>query len=97
MQQTGAVEQSSEAFFSQIPFQKVDHEGGIGGDNSIIKHRCAEVLAPSPLDIRECLQWIFCRSEAERATLIYALAEYSNYWLDKIIVSDDLKVFLLTH
>lgn len=36
-------------FFSTIPWDKVYHEGGLGGDHSIIGHRCAEVLAATPL------------------------------------------------
>ena len=31
-------------FLATIPWEKVYHEGGLGGDHSIIAHRCAEVL-----------------------------------------------------
>jgi len=49
--QTGVIEGSTTAFFLNIPFDKVYHEGGIGGDRSITSHRCGEVLAPSPMAI----------------------------------------------
>lgn len=71
--QTGAIEQNTETFFQTIPFEKVYHEGALGGDRSIIAHRCAEVLAPSPLTLEGKLKWIYCRSEAEKMTLLQAL------------------------
>ena len=91
--QTGAIENSTECFFKNIPFSKVYHEGGIGWDRNINSHRCAEVLAPSPMRLDDKLRWIYCRSEAERATLIAALGKNAMVWGKKIIISDDLKVF----
>lgn len=91
--QKGEIEQSAEADFMQIPFEKVYHEGGIASDSSIIGHRCAEVLAPSPMDIGKSLKWVYCRSEAERTTLVQELGEVSDGLLNKIKVSDDLRVF----
>ncbi len=91
--QSGVVENSSEAFFRAIPFEKVYHEGGTGGDRSIITRRCAEVLAPSPLSLEGKLRWVYCRSEAERATLLQALSASASQWDKKIRISDDLKVF----
>ncbi len=91
--QTGAIEMSEVEDFEKIPFEKVYHEGGIGGDRMIVSHRCAEVLAPSPLNIHNCLRWIYCRSVAERATLMHALEDRRQWWDKYIRVSDDLKVF----
>lgn len=91
--QSGAIENSSEAFFRAIPFDKVYHEGGTGGDRSIITRRCAEVLASSPLLLDDKLRWVYCRSDAERATLLQALSASASKWEKKIRVSDDLKVF----
>jgi hypothetical protein len=48
MQLGSADPNDSEVYFSTIPFEKVFHEGGTGGDRSITEHRCAEVLAESP-------------------------------------------------
>lgn len=81
-------------FFEAIPFDKVYHEGNTWGDRSIIDHRCAEVLAESGLSLSEHLQWVYCRSPAERATLVHLLGNaLASVWMKKIIVSDDLKLF----
>lgn len=93
MQVSGAEPNDSEVYFSSIPFEKVFHVGGIGGDRSIIEHRCAEVLAASPLPLAGTLQWIYCRTLPERDTLCDMLGPYSANWLRKIVVSDDLLVF----
>jgi hypothetical protein len=92
--QTGAIEQESEEFFSSIPFDKVYHDSA-HDDPSITKHRCAEVLAPSPLKIGGLLQWIYCRSEAEKETLLAAIPPAS--WHKRVVVSDDLRVFHKRH
>ncbi|MCK9914056.1 hypothetical protein MXD81_33375, partial [Microbacteriaceae bacterium K1510] len=76
-----------------IPFQKVFHEGGIGGDHSITDHKCAEVLVSSPLPLEGTLQWIYCRSVAERDTLLYLLGAQAHKWTDRTQVSTDLVVF----
>lgn len=91
--QTGVVEGDTEAYFNDIPFLKVFHEGGTGGDASITKHRCAEVLPASPMNLDGTLQWIYCRSEAEKAFLIHLLGADAVRWLPRILVSDDLRVF----
>jgi hypothetical protein len=93
MQRSTALVGDDLAFLSAIPWEKVYHEGGLGGDYSIIAHRCAEVLAVSPLGLIDCLQWIYCRSEAERDTLLHYLGEAEDYWRAKIRVSDDIRVF----
>jgi ssDNA thymidine ADP-ribosyltransferase, DarT len=93
MQQGSAEPSNSEEYFSEIPFGKVYHEGGIGDDRTIIEHRCAEVLAPSPLRLEDTLQWIYCRSEAERDTLVLALGANAERWVSSILVSEDIKVF----
>lgn len=79
--------------FQKIDFSKVYHEGGIGGDYSIIPARCAEVLASSPLEIDQHLQFILCRSQAERKTLLHALGGDASKWADRIRASDDIQVF----
>ncbi|HWA18752.1 MAG TPA: DarT ssDNA thymidine ADP-ribosyltransferase family protein [Devosia sp.] len=91
--QAGPATGENDAFFATIPFDKVYHEGGISGDHSIIFHRCAEVLVPSPMLIAPSLQWIYCRSEAERGMLLYLLGAQAGTWEPRTIVSDDLKVF----
>lgn len=93
MQKDEASPGDTEEYFSSIPFEKVYHEGGIGGDYSIISHRCAEVLAPSPLPLEEALQWIYCRSIAEKETLLEMLGADAEIWSKKIIISNDVLVF----
>jgi ssDNA thymidine ADP-ribosyltransferase, DarT len=93
MQGGDAEIQESEEQFGQIPFEKVYHEGGIGGDRSIIEHRCAEVLTPTPLSLEQNLEFTYCRSEAEKETLLYQLRDAPWDYSDLIRVSQDLRVF----
>ncbi|MDC7746215.1 DarT ssDNA thymidine ADP-ribosyltransferase family protein [Rhizobium binxianense] len=79
-------------YFGSIPFAKVYHMGGTSHDMSIIQHRCAEVLAASPMPLSETMQWVYCRSTAERETLIYHLRGLQIDW-SRLVISDDLKVF----
>lgn len=83
----------TEKYFSDIPFAKVYHEGGTGGDRTIIEHRHAEVLATSPMSLAETLQWVYCRTKAERVTLLYLLGPRADDWASKILVSEDLSLF----
>ncbi len=84
----------SEDYFSKIPFEKVFHEGNIGGDRTIIDHRCA---ASSPLPLANNLQWIYCRTAAERDTLISMLGDKQSDWASRILISDDLLLFERRH
>lgn len=93
MQSFGTTDGDDEEFFNQIDFSKVYHEGGINGDYTIINVRCAEVLAPSPMDISGTLQAVICRSHAERAFLIDMMRGRADHWHPRIRVSDDLRVF----
>lgn len=92
-QQGAAVYGTEEAQFAAIPFDKVYHEGGIAGDQSITSHRCAEVHATSPISLDNTLEAICCRSNAERETLLFMLGGNAANWAEKILVSDDLRVF----
>lgn len=84
----------SEQLFSSIEFSKVYHDSWIeAGDRTIISARCAEVLAQSPMPLDGTLQWVCCRSHAERNTLLYLLGDIGENFREKIIVSDDLRVF----
>lgn len=93
MQLGTAVVGDGEQFFGDIPFDKVFHEGGTGGDRSIVDRRCAEVLVPSPLPLGGTLQTVFCRTSAERQTLLHALGDQATKWKDRLVVSDDTLVF----
>lgn len=97
MQLGNAEPGDTEEYFSNIPFNKVFHEGRTGGDRTIIEHRCAEVLATSPLPLADNLQWIYCRTAAERETLLFMLGDRHSEWSDRILISDDLLVFERKH
>jgi hypothetical protein len=92
-QQLASVYGTEEEQFAAIPFDKVYHEGGIAGDQSITSHRCAEVHATSPISLNDTLEAVCCRSNAERETLLFMLGVDAATWADKILVSDDLRVF----
>jgi len=74
MQSPNSKFDGSEEFFNAIPFDKVFHEGSFDQSEKdfILKARCAEVLADSPLLLTDHLKFILCRSEAERHTLFDA-------------------------
>lgn len=93
MQRDDARDGDDDAFFATIDFAKTYHQGGTGGDASIINHRSAEVLCHSPLDLAEHLKWVVCRSEAERETLIHLAGFAGRALRSKIVTSDDGKVF----
>lgn len=81
-------------FNSEIDFEKVYHFGAFSENgHSIIGARCAEVLIPSPFVVLPALKYIYCRSEAEREYLLYLIGRNASEWRQRIIVSDDLKVF----
>jgi hypothetical protein len=61
--------------FESIPFENVYHVGGRStapDPARVIFHRCAEVLVPDRLPI-DGLRAIYCRTHAERRTLIHKL------------------------
>jgi len=93
MQINGVATGDDEQFFSSIPFNSVYHEGGIGGDYSIIASRCAEVLSASPLPLSEVLSGIWFRSEPERDTFLHRLGGAAQRWQPYCSVSEELKVF----
>lgn len=97
MQLGTTVSGDTEAYFDQIPFDKVFSEGNTNFDRSITDARSAEVMAASPLDLRASLREIYFRSEPERDTVFYALGNQKEYWSRLSHVSDALKVFQKRH
>ena len=74
------------SFFEKLPFNKIYHNSWLREDEKqeIITSRHAEVIVPGQLDL-EPLQFIWCRSEAEKETLISLLSETQrNQWADKV-------------
>ena len=94
MQLKYAAAGDDEPYFAQIPFAKVYSEGKTGGDRSYTDARCAEVLAPSPLNLDGILRSICLRSEPEKETLLHMLGDRRADWERFCHVSDALKVFL---
>lgn len=92
MQQSGTAICNGDQSFTNIPFAKVYHDSGIDEDYSIIHHRCAEVLAKSPMNLIS-LRSIYCRSAPERDMLIHLLGSDAADWEKRIKISDDLRVF----
>jgi hypothetical protein len=93
MQSPGTRDGDTEEFFRSIDFERVFHEGPNGGDATITSIRCAEVLTPSPFEVADHIQWIYCRSQAERSYLLDILGRSAARWQQKILVSDDIRVF----
>ena len=63
-------------FFEKLPFNQIYHNSWLGEaeKQKIIASRHAEVIVPGLLDL-EALRFIWCRSEAEKETLISFLSE----------------------
>ncbi|WP_028308147.1 DarT ssDNA thymidine ADP-ribosyltransferase family protein [Desulfitibacter alkalitolerans] len=70
----GAFVSGEANFFKNIPFELVYHNSYImpGDTRKIVYHRHAEVIVKDTLDF-DCLNYIWCRSEAEYRTLLYLL------------------------
>jgi ssDNA thymidine ADP-ribosyltransferase, DarT len=85
----------SEAFFEKIPFDRVFHEGSFSSEekSKILAARNAEVLATSPLDLIEHLGFVFCRSEAERLSLIHTCKNIDPFLKKKIRTFTEVGVF----
>ncbi len=73
MQHQSTQKGSTEDFFKTIDFENVYHEGAFSPEDkkTILNARCTEVLTPSPLDLTQHLSFVFCRSEAEKRTLLF--------------------------
>lgn len=93
MQKNAAQTGNDEAFFGNIPFASVYHEGGIAGDHSIIDSRCAEVLPATPLPLADVLSGIWFRADPERETFLYKMGTAACQWDSRCSVSEELKVF----
>jgi hypothetical protein len=96
MQSPTTIVGSDKKFFEQLPFDAVYHVGAFVPEerDRILRARCAEVLAPSPLTLRGHLQAIVCRSPAERAFLLHlAGAQAASVWSRRTSVFAEQGVF----
>ena len=74
------------SFFENLPFRDIYHNSSLGEDEKrlIVSRRHAEVIVPNRLDL-ESLRYIWCRSEAEKETLISLLSHHQlTQWSHKI-------------
>ena len=67
---------SGEEAFSRLPFDKIYHDRSFTPDqrDDIIQHRQAEIVRQHGFPIENTLKGIFCRSIAEKETLLYRLS-----------------------
>lgn len=90
-----ATPSNSIVTFRQIPFDLVYHDTWFEpvDRGRIVYHRNAEVLVPRRLGL-SALSFIFCRSQAEYATLLYLVpAGPLTRWVDMIGVRPNLQLF----
>ena len=74
------------SFFEKLPFNQIYHNSWLGEaeKKKIIASRHAEVIVPDLLDLEQ-LRFIWCRSEAEKETLIsFLCASLRNQWANKV-------------
>ena len=74
------------SFFEKLPFNKIYHNSWLEEDQKreIIASRHAEVIVPDHLDL-DPLRFIWCRSEAEKETLLSLLrGPQRNQWADRV-------------
>ncbi len=86
---------NNDAFFQEIDWKKVYHDGPWSHDDGdeIKRCRCAEVLAQSPMPIERSLQAIMCRSSAERATLLHLAGHSRSSWEKRVRVYSKPGIF----
>ena len=60
--------------FAQLPWQQIYHNGSFDPTerSNIVLRRCAEVVVPQRLDLG-ALRYVYCRSVAERESLLFLL------------------------
>lgn len=86
---------SRASFFENLPFQRIYHNAGFRPEEKrkIIASRHAEVIVPKSLDL-DALKYIWCRSDAERCTLISLLSERTRrLWEKKIFFGSKYDLF----
>ena len=95
----GAMRYSSAEELARLPWQEIYHNGWFERDEgpSIIFHRCAEAVIPDQLDL-SALKIIYCRSEAEKETLLHLLSKSLRKKYERIIASSTRRrVFFRQH
>ncbi len=74
------------SYFEKLPFDQIYHNSRLEMQEKqrLVASRHAEVIVPGQLDL-EPLRFIWCRSEAEKETLVSCLSETQrNQWANKV-------------
>jgi len=92
---------SSATDLEELPWQQIYHNSWIDftqpGSRNIIFHRHAEVVIPRQLDLGR-LRYIYCRSEAERETLLHSLTpDLLQLYRNKIVATTRYTLFYRQH
>lgn len=83
------------SFFGKLPFNRIYHNSWFRPEerSMIIASRHAEVIVPRSLDL-DALKYIWCRSDAERDTLLSLLSENTRrVWEKKIFFGRKYDLF----
>ena len=83
------------SFFENLPFRDIYHNSPFHEDERklIVTRRHAEVIVPNRLDLKS-LRYIWCRSQAEKETLVSLLSHHQlTKWSDKIFHGNKYDLF----
>jgi hypothetical protein len=86
---------STAADLGSFAFDKIYHVTWVSNEEreDIVSHRNAEIVIPGSLDL-SALKWIYCRSAAERETLLYLLPpKISDRWSSRIAIETTATLF----
>lgn len=86
---------SSADELATFDFSKIYHDTWVSQENlrDMVSHQNAELVIPNELDL-SALKLIYCRSAAERETLLYLLpTKIRNAWSHKIAVASTATIF----
>jgi hypothetical protein len=92
---------STAAELSRLDWKSIYHNGPVDPFDSdrseIIHKRMAEVVVPDSLDL-SALRWLYCRSEAEKETLLCLLPEpLRSQYLSRIVATSRSDLFFRKH
>lgn len=82
-----------------LPWKRIYHTGWYDRtiDSDIAHRRNAEIVVPKEVDL-SALRFIFCRSAAERETLVHLLSpELRNCYQDRIVATSRSNLFFRKH
>lgn len=86
---------------ANLEWQKIYHTGPLDSsspeEEDITSRRMAEVIIPNRLNLTS-LKWIYCRSEAEKDTLLYLLSEDEKHqYATRVVTTTRSGLFFRQH